>query len=78
MKSVKFALGYQNLANDIELMLGKKPNIFFKYNWLIISPILLTVSNSCIFSFPILKMIKISSALSCNKNKSFYPGHRGV
>ena len=47
------SLGYSKFAEDIEIMLGSKPSIFFKISWVVLTPLILLVSiffpNPCIF-----------------------------
>lgn len=35
--------GYKNFADDIEMMLGKRPNIYFRITWCVLSPLILVV-----------------------------------
>ena len=36
--------GYQNFADDIKLMIGKKPNIYFRATWIFFAPLILLVT----------------------------------
>ena len=40
-----FLTGYSRFARDIEVMLGHKPNIFFKACWLVITPVVIMVRH---------------------------------
>lgn len=42
---VTMVYGYSRFAEDISLMIGKKPNIYFKFTWCFLSPLLIIVSN---------------------------------
>ena len=44
-------LGYTRFADDVRLMLGKSPMVFFKITWCFISPIVLFVSMGSVKLF---------------------------
>jgi solute carrier family 6 amino acid transporter-like protein 5/7/9/14 len=39
--SISYIYGYKNFADDIKMMLGKKPNIIFRICWMAVSPVVL-------------------------------------
>lgn len=41
--AILYVYGYSNYAEDIELMLGRKPGIYFRVTWCVISPVILMV-----------------------------------
>jgi len=38
--------GYENFAEDVKMMLGRKPNIVFRISWLVLSPLTMLVSQT--------------------------------
>ena len=47
--AIVFALGFRRYAEDLEMMLGKKPNIWFRICWMVITPAVLFVSLNFYF-----------------------------
>ena len=47
-------LGIHRFSEDIFMMIGRKPNIFFKATWIFITPALIIVIKLCILSKNIL------------------------
>ena len=42
--AIVFVSGFRRYAEDLEMMLGKKPNIWFRICWMVITPAVLFVS----------------------------------
>jgi len=44
--------GYENFAEDVKMMLGRKPNIVFRISWLVLSPLTMLVSQTQTYGPP--------------------------
>lgn len=56
-------VGFKRFSEDIALMLGKKPNLYFKITWMGVAPIVLGVSTLCQFIFIVLSSLRLSTML---------------
>ncbi|XP_064634023.1 sodium- and chloride-dependent glycine transporter 1-like [Lineus longissimus] len=52
--AISWIYGFKRFAEDIEMMLGKKPNIYWKACWMVISPlvIVVTIIFNCVLYKP--------------------------
>jgi hypothetical protein len=57
--------GLQRFCEDIEMMIGFKPNIFWKVCWAFVTPTILTVRAECFLSQPLLHVSALPPLNTC-------------